>query len=240
MKKIRTLLFCIIGVLFITLLGGCSNFDDTPESNAALDVYIEAIKKSLERKNGCARITVTSSDDIIEKTESETEIVFQYTINDEGLVSFDREDFTNGEYTARYRADGYKVESFDFETNQWVDCTEENKPYLSEKTNSITTMQLFRVDNNLKINKRFLSTASQSDWENGGKCIKIVLDDEQISKVMDLYEAKGYIRKSAGQTREYYINGDGIVSMIKINTTQQIQHNSEFGNVVNSMTITYE
>ena len=57
---------------------------------------------------------------------------------------------------------------------------------------------------------------------------------------MDLYEAKGYIRKSAGQTREYYINSDGIVTMIKINTTQQIQHNSEFGNVVNSMTITYE
>ena len=240
MKKFRVLLFCIIGLLLITLLSGCNNFDDTPESNAALDAYIEAVKKSLERKSSTARIDVYISDNIIENTEKQSEIIFKYSINDEGLVSFEREDYTNNELTAQYRSDGYKVETFDMQSNQWVDSTEQNKAFLSEKTNSITNMQLFRVDNNLKINKRFLSTASISEWENGGVCVKIVLDDKQVSNVMELYEAKGYIRKSSGQTREYYINDQGIITMIKINTSQQIQHNAEFGSIVNNMTITYE
>ncbi|MBQ8893294.1 MAG: hypothetical protein IJ043_02670 [Clostridia bacterium] len=232
MKKI--IAFLLLGALLLGLCG-CNTFEDTPETDAAFAAYEAAISQTIAHKKG-AMTVVTENKDTVENTESVGVIEYHYTTDEENKVTFEREDYTNGEPVASYYGDGKAAYQMDQSTGEWVDVTEESEGMLNHDENYMNTLSLFRIDNNFRYSKHFYESVTMEE-AGGEKVITFTLKDSAVTKMFSYSDEREIRRTMAGQYRSYYINEAGDVYKIVIDTTQEVVYKGTEGTLSNVITV---
>ena len=101
---------CLSMILLILLsFAGCNTFEDTPETDAAFAAYEAAILQSIGHKKGSVTVLTENKDTAIENKETVGVIEYSFTTDEEDRVTYERNDYTNGEPVAAYKADGEKA-----------------------------------------------------------------------------------------------------------------------------------
>ncbi len=232
MKRISCFLLAVVLLLGLC---SCDGFEDTPETEAAFAAYEAAILQSTAHKKG--EITVaTVNKNTIEKTETLGVIEYSYTTDENDKVSFERNDFTDGDLVASYYGDGAAAYQMDFTTGKWVDVTKDSKLMLTHGTNYMNTLSLFRIDNQFRYSKRFYESVTMKE-EKGEKIITFTLKNKAVTEMLDFSDEKGIRREMAHQYRAYYVNEAGDVYKIVIDTLQNVEFKGEKGTLSNVITI---
>lgn len=227
--------FLVLVLVCLFTVSSCSSFEITPDIQKSIDKYISAVMTFESFDKGDVKITTVQEDNSIDFKTTKSVIDYSFTIVDEKVV-FERKDYLDDVENAHYKSDGEKVMSFDYENEEWVDKTKENASFLSAKTNPITSLSLFRVDNNYKIRSKNFSDISESQ-QGEYTVIKYVLDDGAVSSVLGLNKVDGIVRESAGHTRSYYIDAEGNLKKIVIEALQNVVNNGEKGNYKSIITV---
>ncbi len=231
-SKIFTFLICII-ILFN--LSSCNSFKITDEMQKSVDKYISAVTSFSQKPSGNLNVTTVVEDNAIEYKTTKSQIEYEYTVNEQKVL-FTRKDYLNGEENASFKSDGEKVLSFDYELQDWVDKTDENKSFLSVKNNPFVTLSLFRIDNNYKVKANYLSDIVERN-EGEYIIIEFTLKDSTVSTVLGYNKADGIVRNSAGHTRSYFINSKGELEKIVIVALQDVVNNGKEGSYKSTITV---
>ncbi len=232
MKKILALLMAAVLLLGLC---ACSSFKDTPETKAAFDAYEAAIKQSIAHRSGIITV-VTKNTDTIEETESLGVIEYTFKTNEENKVSFERNDYTDGEPVASYYGDGKAAFQMDMAAGEWVDVTEESASMLEHDKNYMNTLSLFRIDNNFRYSKQFFESVTMKEAE-GEKVITFTLKNSEVTKMLSYTDEREIQRTMSGQYRSYYVNEAGDVYKIVIDTVQDVVYKGKEGKLTSVITV---
>ena len=237
----KKIVFIITALFALILITSCSELKLTEQMQAGVDVYIEAVSKHANKTAGKIKVISVSDDSAIEFKSTKSVIECEYTVND-GNVIYTRTDYLDGKKTSEYQCDGESVMCLVAGSSDWVDKTEENAVFLSADTNPLTTLSLFRVDNDFQVRTDYLTDIqynSQPD-ENGYVTVRFTLKDSTVSNVLSYNKVKGIVRSSAGHTRTYYIDGDGDIAKIVVSAVQKILNNGKEGYYTTEITVLCE
>ena len=228
-----------LSMVFLILLSfaGCNTFEDTPESDAAFAAYEAAVLQSIEHKKGSITVQTENKDTAIENKETIGVIEYSFFTDEEEHVSFERNDYTNGEPVAAYKADGKKVYQMDMQSGEWQDVTEESLPLLNHRTNYMNTLSLFRIDNNFKYSKHFLESVTMEEAA-GEKVIVFTLKNDKVTDMLEFSDQRKIKREMSSQTRSYYINEKGDIQKIVIDTLQNVKYQGKSGKLSSKITVT--
>lgn len=236
-EKMKKTVSILIMILLLLGLCGCEDFEDTPETDAAFAAYEEAVKQTIAHKKGYMSVVTRYEDTVVEKTESLGVIEYSFSTDQDNKVTFERNDFTNGQAVASYRSDGKKAYQLEMESGEWVDVTEANGQMLEHDQNIFNTLSLFRIDSGLNYSKRFFESVSMEEAE-GEKIITFVIKNEELNSMFELSDEKEIRREMTGQTRKFYVNEKGDIYQITIDTTQNITYKGDSGTLKNLITVT--
>ncbi|MBQ4052551.1 MAG: hypothetical protein IJD09_02775 [Clostridia bacterium] len=225
MRKIIAVLILIVCLLS---LGGCNTFEDTPETDAAFAAYEAALRQTLDTTAGAVSVKSINTDTLHDK-ESVGIIEYSFTTNADRRVTFERNDYTNGELVASYYGDGNKAYQMDLITDEWIDVTEDSVGMLVHDTNYFNTLSLFRIDNNFNYSKRYYQSVVMTDGEDGGKVITFTLKSDVISDMFSYTDDKSMKREMTNQTRSYYVNEKGDLYQIVISSSQNVSIDDKKG-----------
>ena len=229
--------FLMILLAFVLLLALCScdTFEDTPETEAAFDAYEASIRQSIAHKTGAITV-VTNNKDTLEDTETLGVIEYSYSTDDANKVSFERKDYTNGELVASYYGDGAAAYQMDLSTDEWVDVTEESASMLEHESNYMNMLTLFRIDNNFRYSKQFFEslTMEEAEVENVNTFTQ---KNDAVTEMMSYTDEKELRREMASQYRSYYVNAEGNVYKIVIDTEQNVEYKGTAGTLTNLITV---
>ena len=232
----------LIGLLLVIalLLGlcSCNTFEDTPETEAAFAAYEAAVKQSIAHKKGSMTVE-TKNKDTIENTDTLGVIDYDFTTDESGLVSFERNDYTDGVLVASYYGDGTKAFQMDLETEKWVDVTKDSKAMLKHDTNYMNTLSLFRIDNEFRYSKHFYDSLTMTE-EEGKKVITFTLKSSAVTKMFEYSDEREIRRNMASQTRSYYVNEAGDLEKIVSDTMQDVLYKGTEGTLTNVITVTMD
>ena len=227
--------FMILLAAVLLLASGCNTFKDTPETDAAFSAYEAAIRKAVEHRKGSISV-VTQNKDTIDNTESLGVIEYSFTTDEAGKVSFERNDFTNGEPVAAYYADGSAAYQMNMETGEWVDVTEDSKDMLTHGTNYMNTLSLFRIDNHFRYSKHFYESVTL-EQQGEEQVVVFTLKNKAVSKMFSFSDEKPIRRTMAGHTRSYHLNAEGELYKIVIDTKQDVVYKGAEGTLTNRITV---
>jgi hypothetical protein len=227
-----------MAVLLLFGMAGCSSFKDTPETDAAFAAYEQAVKQSIAHKKGKISVRTETSDNVIENKESIGIIEYEYSIDSQNKVTYSRTDLTDGQKVAEYKGDGKEAYQLDLQSEKWI-ADEENEAMLSNDTNVMNSLQLFRIDSNFNYAKQFLQSVEMKEIA-GEKVIVFTLKGDAISDMMATTDKTAISRIMSAQTRSYYVNEKGDLDRIEIQTVQDIKYKGKPGQLVINMTVTLE
>ncbi len=230
----------VLSVLLIMMLlpglCSCDGFKDTPETDAAFAAYEAAIEQALACKSGAVSVQ-TVNKDTLQKTETIGVIEYSFNTDENNRVSFERKDYTNGELVASYYGDGAAAYQMDLATDEWADVTESGKEMLDHEKNYMNTLSLFRIDSNFRYSKRFYESVVMEEGENGGKVITFTLKSSVISDMFSYTDDREMKRKMTHQHRSYYLDAQGRLFKIEIDTAQNVSIRGETGVLSNFITV---
>ncbi len=236
MKKLFS---ALIAVMMLVSMSGCNllddDFEDTPETDAAFEAYEAAIRKSVAHQSGQIKVT-TENTDTIEATETLGTIDYSYSTDDEGRVSFERIDHTDGKLVASYYGDGKAAFQKNLETGEWVDMTEGLASFLNAEENTMNSLALFRIDNDFSYSKRFYESIELKE-SDGEQVITVVLKNSEITEMMSYSDEREIQREMSSQIRSYYVNKEGSVYKIVIDSVQNVVYQGEKGVLSSLMTV---
>lgn len=226
-------------MIIVAVLGmaGCGGLKETPETDAAFDAYEAAIRQSIAHKKGHISVLTENVDTVIEKKSTVGVIEYEFSTDAENRVSFTREDYTDGVPVASYKGDGKKAYQLDKATGEWKDVTEESAEFLVHDTNYMNTLSLFRIDSNFNYSTYFLEELVMEE-KDGEKVIKFTLANDAVTDMMEFSDSREISREMASQTRTYYVNKEGDISKIIIDTLQNIRYEGKEGTLSSKLTIT--
>ena len=225
----------VVSLVCLLACSSCSGLKLTPEMEESIDMYTDAVSSAEKAKGGRISVVSVIDDDAIEFKTTETTIDFEYSVEGDKVI-FERFDTLNGEKTAKYKCDGNKIEVYDFDKEKWSDTTDQNKEYLDVKKNPLTSLTLFRVDSNKKVDTNLLTDIKRFT-EDEYTVIEFTLKDESVSSVMSYTKADGIVRESAGHTRSYYLDEKGELVKINIEAVQDIITNGTSNKYTTKMTV---
>ncbi len=234
MKK--TILFFVI-ISILCSLTGCNTFKDTPETDAAFAAYEDAVLQTIAHKKGAITVATETKSTVGEETNTLGVIEYNFTTDEENRVSFERNDYANSELVASYYGDGKAAFQMDFSSGEWLDVTEDSANMLEHDKNYFNTLSLFRIDNQFRYSKHFLESVVLEEAA-GEKVIKFTLKNSAVTDMLDFTDKKGVHREMASQTREYYVNQEGDIQRIVINTMQEVLYEGKQGTLSSVLTIT--
>ena len=234
MKRIVCLLIISMSLFSFT---GCSTFEDTPETDAAFAAYEAAVLQSVGHKKGAITVLTENCDTVIENKETVGVIEYSFTTDEDDRVTFERNDYTNGEPVAAYKADGKKAYQMDLQSGEWQDVTESSRALLNHRTNYMNTLSLFRIDNNFKYSKHFLESVTMEEAA-GEKVIVFTLKGDKVTDMLEFSDQRKMQREMASQTRSYYVNAKGDVQKIVIDTLQNVTYQGKGGILSSKITVT--
>lgn len=234
MKRFLSLLL-ILAALFS--LSGCDSFEDTPETDAAFAAYEAAVKQSIAHKKGAITVMTENKDTVVENVDSIGVIEYSYATDEAGKVSFERNDFTNGEEVAAYYSDGKAAFQMDMATGKWVDVTEVSGAMLEHDKNIFNNLSLFRIDHNFRYSKRFYESVSMEEAQ-GEKIITVVIKNSELDAMFDLSDEKEIRREMCSQVRKFYVNEEGDFYKIAIETLQNVTYKGKSGTLSNKIDVT--
>ena len=221
---------CLVG------LCSCSSFEDTPETDAAFAVYEDAILKTVSQKSGTVSVQ-TVNKDTLNQTESVGIIEYEFVTNEKDRVTFERNDYTNGQAVASYYGDGEKAYQKDMTTEEWVDVTAESAQMLVHQTNYLNILSLFRVDNNFRYSKKFFESLVMEEGEEGGKIVTFTLKSSVLNEMFAQFDDRKLKREQTHQTRSYYVDGQGELYKIVIDSSQNVSLDGKEGVLSNVITV---
>lgn len=229
---------CISMILLILLsFAGCNTFEDTPETDAAFAAYEAAILQSIGHKKGSVTVLTENKDTAIENKETVGVIEYSFTTDEEDRVTFERNDYTNGEPVAAYKADGEKAYQMDMASGEWKDVTESSTTLLNHQTNYMNTLSLFRIDNNFRYSKHFLESVTMEEAA-GEKIIVFTLKNDKVTDMLEFSDQRKIKREMSSQTRSYYIDKKGDIQKIVIDTLQNVTYKGKSGTLSSKITVT--
>ncbi|MBQ6824306.1 MAG: hypothetical protein IJP27_06620 [Clostridia bacterium] len=233
MKKTVAILL-LVGMLLG--LCSCNSFKDTPETDAAFDAYEAAVRQTIAHKKGALTV-VTENKDTVENTETLGVIEYTFATDEENKVSFERNDFTNGDLVASYYGDGVAAFQMDMTSGEWVDVTEESKAMLSHDQNYMNTLSLFRIDNQFRYSKHFYQSVTMEE-AGEERIVTFTLKNKAVSDMFSFSDEREIRRTQSAQSRSYYINSEGNLSKIVIDTQQDVVYKGTEGKLSNVITVT--
>ncbi len=227
-----------IWMICLMMLGlcGCDRFEDTPETDAAFAAYEAAIQQILACRSGAVSVQ-TVNKDTLENTESTGVIEYSFSTDENNRVSFERKDYTNGELMASYYGDGTAAYQMDLTTDEWADVTESSKEMLDHKKNYMNTLSLFRIDSDFRYSKQYYESVVMKDGESGGKVITFTLKSSVISDMFSYTDDREMKREMTHQYRSYFIDDQGSLYKIEIDTSQNVSINEKSGVLSNFITV---
>ena len=234
MKKFISLI-SIISFLFI--LTSCSKpgYVKTDETEKALDLYINAVKKSEEYKSGNVKINVYQKT-TYEKNEISKEILdYKYSVGENDEVIFTRTDYKNGEIIAKYQSEGEKVYNI---LNGKSDVTDEFSPYLKNKTNNINNLMMFRMDNKYRLKEDTISNISLKE-QGGNYEITVDFNPKKLSGLLYKSTYKGVSREITKTKKVYKINKEGYIYFAATYATQKITDVKNSGEYISNVEAEY-
>lgn len=234
MKKIFS-----IAMICLLLVGlcGCNTFEDTPETDAAFAAYEAAVTQTVAHKSGIITVVTENKDTAVENKETLGVIDYEFTTDEEGKVTFTRNDYTDALPVACYKGDGKAAWQMNMETEEWVDVTEESAAMLTHDTNYMNTLSLFRIDNGFRYSKQFFESVTMQEIA-GEKVITFTFKNDSVTGMLEYSDVRGIKREQASQTRSYYVNEAGDISKIVIDTVQNIKYEGKAGILATKITVT--
>lgn len=233
MKKILAVLLIVAALLSFC---GCDQFEDTPETDAAFAAYEAAVRQSVAHKKGQISVRTENKDTVSENADSIGIIEYSFTADEQGKVSFERNDFTNGEAVASYYGDGKAAYQMDMTSGKWVDVTGTAGAMLDHEQNIFNTLSLFRIDNNFRYSKRFYQSISMEEAE-GEKVITVVIKNKELDAMFEMWDEKEIRREMAHQTRQFYVDEKGDFEKIVIETLQNVTYQGKSGTLSNKIEV---
>lgn len=231
MKRVFVIYLAAV-MLFLT---SCSGIKITPEIQQSIDVYTNAVDKTITKNSGSVKVTSVNTDNAIDFNTTSSLIEFEYVIED-SKVLFNRNDYINDKLTAIYICNGDTISVKNDAEGDFKDVTEQNKAFLNANKNPFITLSLFRVDSNGKINNTTLQDVLTYS-QDGFTVVEFVLSDKAVSTVLGFSKADGVVRESNGHSRKYYINNNGVIEKIIIEANQKIISNGQTGDYKTSITV---
>lgn len=228
-----------LSIIFLILISfsGCNTFEDTPETDAAFAAYESAILQSMDHKKGSITVLTENEDTAVENKETVGVIEYSFSVDEEDRVTFERNDYTNGEPVAAYKADGEKAYQMDLASGEWQDVSESSIALLNRRTNYMNTLSLFRIDNNFKYSKHFLESVTMEEAA-GEKVVVFTLKNDKVTDMLEFSDQRKIKREMSSQTRSYYINEKGDIQKIVIDTLQNVTYKGKSGTLSSKITVT--
>ena len=221
MKK----MLCLCCLLPVLLLAGCYNtpgYEQTSETEKALATYYAAVEESAAQNSGKVLIDIHLKDTVVNKKESREHYEYSYSVTD-GRESFDyRCSDSDGILTAHVATnDEGKV----IDQLSGKEAPNYNS-YLNHLKNPISTLQLFRMDANLKVQD---STISAIKMEETGEdiIIRVSFHGDKLT-ALSIKNQGGLTRTITSHERIYTVR-DGKIAKIEIYDRENAHYKGEMG-----------
>ncbi len=221
MKK----LICLCSLAVVLLLSGCYNrpgYAQTPETEKALETYYAAVKESIAQTAGTLNIDIRMKDTVVSKKESKEHYEYTYTVTD-GTERFDyRCSDSEGKLTSHVATndEGKVIDQLTGEA-----ATNFNA-YLNHEKNPISTLQLFRMDSNYKVQDSTIS-AIKMEEKDGATLIKVSFHGDKLTS-LSIKNQGGLSRTITSHERIYTIR-DGKIAKIEIYDRENAMYKGEKG-----------
>ena len=218
----------ILLVLSVGMLGGCNKpgYEQTPQTEAAIDLYISAVKAQIERSEGQITYTATVDDPVLEKKKSEVMAQYSYTVKD------NKESFTlctvqDDNTVVNLLSDGDAVYTIS-EDGTKVPYEQNMNSYLRQKGNPLSTLLMFRMDANFKLQKDTI-TAIQSTTTGEQTVIDVTFDPAKVTSMV-IKNGDGVERAITKMQRRYVVQ-NGRISHIEIYAVQRVVSGEDRGDI---------
>ena len=221
MKKI----ICLVCLLPILMMAGCYNmpgYEQTPETEKALDTYYAAVKESVAQTAGTVNITIDMKDTVVNKAETKECYTYTYSVSD-GKERFD--------YTCKDKAGKVTSHYATNEAGKVIDqLTGEEATnfgsYLIHEKNPISTLQLFRMDADYKVHDSTISSIKMEE-KDGDTRILVSFHGNKLTGI-SIKNQGGLIRNITSHERIYTIR-EGKIAKIEIYDRENAQYKGATG-----------
>lgn len=214
---------CLILLPLVLLLSACNKpgYTQTPETEQALETYYSAVRESVAQTGGSIDISIHLKDTVVAKKDSTERYQYIYSVN-ENKENFDYRCFDDKDkLTAHFAtADGDVINKLTGEkaTNFAA--------YQNHNSNPISTLKLFRMDANYKVQDNTISSITMEETQDA-TLITVTFHGDKLTNLAIKSEG-GLQRTVTSHTRTYTIR-DGKISKIEIADRESAQYQNESG-----------
>lgn len=224
MKKIITCL--LLGALL--LLGGCNKpgYEQTPQTQAAIDTYIAAVKASEASRSGTVKVSIRSNDTVVSKADLTQHYEYTYTVQNENDEHFDYRCYDSemvliDHYkTVDEGGVGKVVNQFSGEES------DDFQLYLTHSKNPISTLKLFRMDANYRLQESAIASIELKK-EGGAEIITVVFHGDKLTGTV--VKSENGLNRTVTSHKRIYTIRDGKIAKIEIYDRENAQYNGETG-----------
>lgn len=223
MKRI----ICLCCLLPLLLFSGCSNtpgYEQTPETEKALETYYAAVKESVAQTEGTVVIDIRMKDTVVSKKDSTEKYEYSYSVSD-GKESFDYLCKDDEGKLISHVATNEEGRVIDLLTGEE---TSDFNGYFNHQKNPISTLQLFRMDSNYKVQDSTISAIKMEQTE-GDTLIKVSFHPDKLTG-LSIKNTNGLNRNITSHERIYTIR-EGKIAKIEIYDRENAHYQNETGTI---------
>ncbi len=218
--------FCLLFLIPLIFCSGCNStgYTQTPETEAALETYYAAVKESVAQAGGVIDVSIHMKDTVVTKTETDERYKYTYTVKDNkesfDYRCYDAKDkltahyFTNSNGEVMNQLTGEKADNF--------------ATYQNHLKNPISTLQLFRMDANFKVQKSTISSIKM-EQNKEDTVVTVTFHGDKLTG-LSIKNEGGLIRTITSHKRIYTIR-NGKIAKIEITDRENAQYKNETGNI---------
>ncbi|MBR5782767.1 MAG: hypothetical protein IKY33_00910 [Clostridia bacterium] len=219
MKKILS----VICVLLCLCLAGCApGYEQTEQTEKALETYYAAVKASEAATAGEITVDITLEDTIVAKNTTTEHYVYTYTVQD-GAELFDYACYTAKGDTASHYASTDKDTVIDKLTGAEVSDFD---TYKKHDTNPLSNLMLFRMDANYRVQHNTISAITMQEY-NGDTVISVTFHPDKLTS--QSIKSEGGLTRTIVSHERFYTIRDGKIARIEIRDREHARYEGELG-----------
>ncbi len=218
--------FCLLFLFPVILLSGCNSpgYTQTNETEKALETYYAAVRESVAQTGGAIYVNIHMKDTVVSKKDTTERYEYVYT------VSENKEDFNYRCYNAEDKLTAHYFTNKDGEViNQLTGEKVDNfATYQNHQKNPISSLQLFRMDSNFKVQDATISsiTMEQKDEDT---LITVTFHGDKLTG-LSIKNEGGLYRTITSHQRIYTIR-ENKIAKIEIYDRENAQYQNQTGTI---------
>lgn len=218
--------FCLLFLLPVILFSGCNTagYTQTEETEKALETYYAAVRESVAQTGGAINVDIHMKDTVVSKKDASERYEYVYQVNG------NKESFNYRCYDAEDKLTAhYFTNTSDEVVDQLTgEKTEKFAAYQNHQKNPISSLQLFRMDSNFKVQDATISSITM-EQKAEDTLITVTFHGDKLTG-LSIKNEGGLYRTITSHKRIYTIR-EGKIAKIEIYDRENAQYQNQTGTI---------